>query len=146
MKKSIKKQKRDISLIRKSNDFIESRYKFDIWEMRFFLSVLSKIERDDQNFEIYRVKYRDIIKDFGLVSNNAYAMLREGAKNLMKKTVTLKYEKDGVVRSEMYHLIRKIDYLEDGQVLKNDAETHEYIDVKVEEDLKPFPKTLRLMI
>jgi plasmid replication initiation protein len=138
MKKNLKKQKRDISLIRKSNDFIESRYKFDIWEMRFFLSVLSKIERDDQNFEIYRVKYRDIIKDFGLVSNNAYAMLREGAKNLMKKTVTLNYEKDGVVRSEMYHLIRKIDYLQDGQVLKNDVETHEYIDVKVEEELKPF--------
>jgi plasmid replication initiation protein len=136
MKNNIKKQKRDISLVRKSNDFIEARYKFDIWEMRFFLSVLSKIERDDQNFEVYRVKYRDIIKDFGLSSNNAYAMLREGAKNLMNKTVTLKYEKDGVVRGEMYHLIRKIDYLESGQ--KQDGESQEYIDVKIEEDLKPF--------
>jgi plasmid replication initiation protein len=138
MKKNNKKQKRDISLVRKSNDFIEARYKFDIWEMRFFLSVLSKIERDDQNFQVYRVKYRDIIKDFGLSSNNAYAMLREGAKNLMKKTVTLKYEKDGVTRAEMYHLIRKIDYLEGGQATKEDSENHEYIDVKIEEDLKPF--------
>jgi plasmid replication initiation protein len=136
MKNNNKKQKRDISLVRKSNDFIEARYKFDIWEMRFFLSVLSKIERDDQNFEVYRVKYRDIIKDFGLSSNNAYAMLREGAKNLMNKTVTLKYEKDGVVRGEMYHLIRKIDYLESGQ--KQDGESQEYIDVKIEEDLKPY--------
>ena len=138
MSKNNKKQRKDISLIRKSNDFIESRYKFDIWEMRFFLSVLSKIDRDDQTFQVYRVKYRDIIKDFGLSSNNAYAMLREGAKSLMKKTVTLKYEKDGVVRGEMYHLIRKIDYLESGQVVKQDVDSQEYIDVKIEEDLKPF--------
>jgi plasmid replication initiation protein len=138
MKKNIKKPKRDISLVRKANDFIEARYKFDIWEMRFFLSVLSKIDKDDQNFQVYRVKYRDIIKDFGLSSNNAYAMLREGAKSLMKKTVTLKYEKDGVTRGEMYHLIRKIDYLESGQVIKQDVDKQEYIDVKIEEDLKPF--------
>ena len=138
MKKTLKNKRRDISLIKKSNDLIESRYKFDIWEMRFFLSVLAKIDRDDQNFEVYRIKYRDIIKDFGLISNNAYAMLREGAKSLMLKTVTANYEKNGVIRGEIYHLIRKMDYLEEGQTMRQGIENHEYIDVKIEEELRPF--------
>jgi plasmid replication initiation protein len=138
MKKNTIKKSRDISLIKKSNDFIESRYKFDIWEMRFFLSVLSKIDRDDQNFEVYRIKYRDIIKDFGLKSAQSYGLLREGAKSLMKKSVTVNYEENGSKRGKMYHLIRLIDYLEDGQTVSQNIESQEYIDVKVEDELRPY--------
>jgi plasmid replication initiation protein len=137
MPKVKQKKNRGIALIRKSNDLIESRYKFDIWEVRFFLSVLAKIHRDDQEFDVYRIKYRDVIKDFSLKSAKSYALLREGAKSLMSKTVTINYEIDGVVRSEVRHLIRKIDYLEDTKGKAN-VENHEYIDVKIEEEMKPF--------
>ena len=63
MKKNVKS---GIALIKKSNDLIEARYKFDVWETRFFLTVLSKIHKDDEEFETYRIYYKEIIKTFGL--------------------------------------------------------------------------------
>jgi plasmid replication initiation protein len=130
-----KKVHKGITLIKKSNNLVESRYKFDIWETRFFLSVLSQIRRDDTDFQVYRIWYKDVIKTFGLKSGDSYASLREASKSLMGKSVHINYETDGVKRGSMVHLIRKVDYLEEGQ--KN-VESHEYIDVTVEQDLRPL--------
>jgi hypothetical protein len=47
-------------LVRKSNDLIEARYKFDLWETRFFLSVLAKVRKDDDDFSVYRITFKDV--------------------------------------------------------------------------------------
>ena len=140
MKKSNQPNKsKGILLIKKSNNLIESRYKFDVWEMRFFLSVLSKIERDDQDFDVYRIKYRDVIRDFDIKSNRSYELLKEAAKSIMDKSVTINYEENGVERAEKYHVIRKINYLENVKdALLTDVADHEYIDVTIEPELRPF--------
>ena len=135
MPKVQKKAKKGIVLIKKSNNLVESRYKFDIWETRFFLSVLSHIRRDDTDLHVYRIWYKDVIKTFGLKSGDSYASLREAARGLMGKPVHVNYETDGVKRKAELHLIRKIDYLVEGQ--KN-VENHEYIDVTVEQEMKPL--------
>ena len=75
----------DFKIIKKSNQLIEARYKFDVWESRMFLSVLANIRKEDIDFNTYRIWYRDIIKIFGLKSNQSYALLREAAKSLMQK-------------------------------------------------------------
>ncbi len=62
-----------IVVIKKSNQLIEARYKFDVWETRIFLSVLSNIRRDDEDFKVYRIWYREVIKSFGLKSGQSYA-------------------------------------------------------------------------
>jgi plasmid replication initiation protein len=124
-----------IVLIKKSNNLVESRYKFDIWETRFFLTVLGQIRREDTDFEVYRIWYKDVIKTFGLKSGDSYASLRDAAKSLIGKPVHINYEVDGVKRSKLVNLIRTIDYMEAGQ---EKTENHEYIDVKVETDLKPL--------
>jgi plasmid replication initiation protein len=137
MKDSIKKNKsKSIMLIKKSNDLIESRYKFDVWEMRFFLSVLAKIEKQDEDFEVYRIKYRDVIKDFGIKSNRSYELLKQAALSILKKSVTIKYEFEGTTRAKVYNILRQIDYLDDAKG-KNPMD-YEYIDVTVEPELKPF--------
>ena len=84
-----KAQKNDkaIVLIKKSNNLVESRYKFDIWETRFFLSILAQIRKDETDLRTYRIWYKDIIKTFGLNSGDAYASLREAAKSLIRKPV-----------------------------------------------------------
>ena len=135
MAKKQKKGNKGIVLIKKSNNLVESRYKFDIWETRLFLSVLSQIRREDTDFDTYRIWYKDVIKTFRLNSGSSYALLRDGAKALLKKSVQINYEENGIKREKMINLIRAIDYLEDGQ--KN-TENHEYIDIIVEEKLKPF--------
>jgi plasmid replication initiation protein len=133
-----KTTKTGIALIKKSNDLIEARYKFDIWETRFFLSVLSKIHKDDDEFETYRIHYKDIIKTFGLKPTSSYELLRNAARSLMDKKVTVDYEENGHKREKIYHLIRHIDLLKEGRVGASDLEQQEYVDVVVESQMRPL--------
>ena len=133
-----KKIKSGIALIKKSNDLIEARYKFDVWETRFFLTVLSKIHKDDEEFETYRVYYKDIIKTFGLKATSSYELLRNAARSLMDKKVTVDYEENGHKREKIYHLIRHIDLLKEGRVGASDLEQQEYVDVVIESQMRPL--------
>lgn len=129
-----KRKNKGIEIIKKSNNLIESRYKFDIWETRFFLSVLAQIRRDDGDFQSYRIWYKDIIKVFDLKSGASYDLLRAAARSLMKKSFFVTYEKDGINREIQYHILRTIDSMEKGQ---NDKH-NEYIDVTVDQEMRPF--------
>ena len=130
-----KKNNKGITLIKKSNNLVESRYKFDIWETRFFLSILAQIQKEHIDFKTYRIRYKDVIKTFGLKSGDAYASLREAAKSLIRKTVRTSYSVNGVAREQERNLISAIDYMSEGQVV---TENHEYIDVVVHDEMKPF--------
>jgi Initiator Replication protein len=133
-----KSQNKGIVLVKKSNELIESRFKFDIWEMRFFLSVISQIRREDDDFRVYRVWYSDIIKTFGIKTHQSYDMLREAANKLMRKTFIIDSSAEGFARKKVYHIIRMVDYLAEGQDGKKGIENQEYIDVTIETELKPF--------
>jgi plasmid replication initiation protein len=135
---SVKKNNnKGIKLIKKSNELIEARYKFDIWETRIFTSVLSQIARDDEDFRVYRIYLRDVIKDFGINNGNAYDLLREAADSLMNKKFFLDYEGDGAERKKIYHIIRSVDYMTK-LVDENKRSLNEYIDMSVDPDMKPF--------
>ena len=134
-----RKANKGIVLIKKANDLIESRYKFDVWETRFFLSVLAQIRRADDELHQYRIWYKDVIKTFGLKSGDSYALLRGAAKSLMGKSFFVSYEENGVERERQYHILREVDYMKAGQGKKGKAvENNEYIDVIVEKKMKPL--------
>ena len=135
--KTKKKGSKGITLIRKSNDLIEARYKFDVWEMRFFLSVLAQIRREDDDFKVYRVWYKDIVKTFGLKTHQSYDMLREGAKKLMNKSFYVQYEDKGKPRETQYHILRKLDYSTQSKEGGREDQ-QEYIDLTIEQEMKPF--------
>ena len=132
-----RKRSQSIQIIKKSNDLIEARYRFDIWETRVFLSVLSHIHRDDDDFQAYRIRYNEMIKSFGLKSHQSYDLLRKGAKSLMSKTFKVNNTVDGYDRVKEYHIIRTVDYLKEGQEGEG-IETQEYIDITVEPEMKPL--------
>ena len=138
MAKNKKKSNRGIILIKKSNNLVESKYKFDIWETRFFLSVLAQIRREDTDEQVYRIRYKDIIKIFSLKSGDSYAFLRDAAKALMSKSVQINYEENGVERVKEVHLIGTIDYLKEGHRKMADIGNHEYIDVTIQQEMRPF--------
>jgi plasmid replication initiation protein/uncharacterized protein YnzC (UPF0291/DUF896 family) len=127
----------DFKIIKKSNQLIEARYKFDVWESRMFLSVLANIRKEDVDFKTYRIWYRDIIKIFGLKSNQSYALLREAAKNLMQKNFYITSSENGFERETAYHIIRSVNYLKEGQI-GSGVEQQEYIDITVEPEMKPL--------
>ena len=138
MAKGKKKSNKGIILIKKSNNLVESKYKFDIWETRFFLSVLAQIRREDTDAQVYRIRYKDIIKIFSLKSGDSYAFLRDAAKALMSKSVQINYEENGVERVKEVHLIGTIDYLKEGHRKMLDIGNHEYIDVTIQQEMRPF--------
>ena len=133
-----KKSKKAVTLIKKSNDLIEARYKFDLWETRIFLTLLSFIRRDDNEFNVYRLWYRDIAKLFHLHKRANYDLLRQAVVSLMDKKFVVSTVVDGFKRREVYHIIRKVNYLEEGQEGKKGYENQEYIDLKIEEEMKPL--------
>jgi plasmid replication initiation protein len=135
---SDKKNKKAVTLIKKSNDLIEARYKFDVWEMRIFLTLISHIRRDDNEFNMYRLWYRDIAKAFHLHKRANYDFLRKAVLSLMDKKFVVSTVVDGFRRKEVYHIIRKVNYLEEGQEGKKGYENQEYVDLKIEEEMKPL--------
>ena len=127
-----------IALIKKANNLIEARYKFDIWEMRFFLLLLSKIEKDDNALKKYRIWYKDIIKTFGLKTNRTHELIRESVQRLMKRTIVVNVEEiGGIVREYQYNIITSSNLLV--HVPQGiDGSLHEYIDVTISEQVKPL--------
>lgn len=132
------KKNQGIVLIKKSNQLIEARYKFDVWETRIFLSVLSNIRRDDEDFKVYRIWYRDVIKSFGLKSGQSYALLRDASRSLIRKVFNVSNEDNGFQRESEYHIIRSINYLIEGEEGRAGTETQEYIDITIDPDMKPL--------
>jgi plasmid replication initiation protein len=126
-----------VHLIKKSNQLIEARYKFDAWETRMFLSVLAQIRKEDIDFQTYRIWYGDVIKVFGLKSNQSYALLREGAKSLMRQKFYVSSTDGGFERETAFHIIRTVNYLKEGQE-GSGVEQQEYIDITVEPEMKPL--------
>ena len=126
-----------VKFIKKSNELVEAKYKFDIWETRIFTKMLTMIHRDDEDFKEYRVYLRDIVNEFGLEKNKeAYEWLRQGAKKLMKKSFYIPYELDGQKRMFETPVISSLDsaVLEDRAI----SNEHLYIGISFHPRMKPY--------
>jgi plasmid replication initiation protein len=94
--KNKKKKVNDTVLIRKANDLVEARYKFDIWETRLFLKMLTMIRSDDKDFYEYKIYIHDLIKDFQLENNkDTYQRVKDGARKLMTKIIRVLVKDEG---------------------------------------------------
>jgi plasmid replication initiation protein len=94
--KKKKKKVNDTVLIRKANDLVEARYKFDIWETRLFLKMLTMIRADDKDFYEYKIYINDLIKDFQLENNkDTYQRVKDGARKLMTKIIKVLVKDEG---------------------------------------------------
>ena len=135
----MKKKKNGIALIKKSNELIDAKYKFSIWEMRIFISILAQIHKDDQDFTPYKIWYKDVIKKFGLKSAEAYNYLRDAGNSLLDKKLYTNYLSDGVKRDVTYNIFGKVDTLsQEGQAQLTNFDKQGYIEITVHPDMKPF--------
>lgn len=130
-------QKPVVRLIRKANDLVEARYKFDIWETRVFTKMLTLIKQDDADFKEYRIYLKDIINDFGLQSDKAaYQWLKTGALKLGEKTVKILRDTDEGLKEFRTKIVAGTESFvndEDGK----------YIDVSFHPRMKPYLLALK---
>jgi hypothetical protein len=85
------KEANDTVLIRKANELVEAQYKFDIWETRIFLKMLTMIKSTDTGFKEYTIYIGEFIKDFQLTTNKqVYQLIKDAAEKMMKKVIKTK--------------------------------------------------------
>ncbi len=132
-------RKKNIRLIVKANQLVEAKYMFDIWEMRFFLSLVADISPSDADEKVYRIWYRDIKKNFELRTNQSYSLLRDAANRLFDKSLVIGYIHEGVEREKKHRLIIGVDYIADTENnKKRDLSSQEYIDVRIDPEIRPY--------
>ncbi len=135
VKKVARKKGGEVSFVRKANDLVEGKYKFDIWEMRIFTKMVTLIQHDDKAFKEYKIYLKDIIQYFGLQRDGRnYQHLKDSALRLMSRIVKV-VVKDvdgfqelntpivGAVKNPLYN---------------DDDDDNVYIKISFHPDLKPF--------
>jgi len=133
------KSRNVIKLVRKSNELVEARYKFDIWETRVFTKMLTMIHKDDNDFQSYRIYLRDVVRDFQLDTNNdAYERLRAGGMKLMSKIVKVIRNTDEGLMELNTPIVVGVENLVDRK--REDAK---FIDVSFHPGMKPFLLSLK---
>lgn len=134
----MKKNKNDsdssqsVKLIRKSNNLVEGKYRFDIWEMRVFTKMLTMIFPDDEDFKEYRIYLKDVIEDFNLTTDRqAYNLLKGGAVKLMKKEIKIVRDTDEGEKEFLTHIAVGLDSF-------TSKSQGSYIDISFHPKMKPF--------
>jgi hypothetical protein len=123
-------------LIRKSNDLVEGRYKFDIWETRIFLKMLTLIKSDDKGFHEYKIYIKDIIDTFGVDSKDGYRLIKEGAVKLMGKTIQTKIKVEAGWEDFVAPIVA-------GFKGRSEADEPSYIKLSFHPDMRPLLLELR---
>ena len=126
-----------IKLVVKSNELVEARYMFDVWETRFFHSLISEIHKNDEDDKVYRLWFKEMKQNFQLKSNQTYDFLREAAKSMASKSVYIGWQSDKFRRGRMHRIIRFVDFLEKGQTGEGVGQ-QEYVDVSIDKDIRPY--------
>ena len=134
-----KKSKNVMKLIRKSNELVEARYKFDIWETRIFTKMLTMVQRDDKDFQEYRIYLKDIVRDFEIENNNdAYDRLKAGGYKLMSKIIKVIRETDEGLMELATPIVVGVQNL-----VNHKSEGAKFIDVSFHPEMKPFLLSLK---
>ena len=136
-----KEEKNIVKLVKKSNQLVEAKYKFDIWETRVFTKMLTMIRKDDADFQTYRIYLKDVINEFDLANNNAaYKRLKKGARKLMSKMVKVVRETEEGLKELETPIVVGVDKLISPNSKVEDAR---FIDISFHPGMKPFLLSLQ---
>ena len=130
-----------IKFVRKSNELVQAKYKFNVWETRIFTKMLTMVRHSDKDFKNYRIYLHEIIQDFNLENNNAaYERLREGANELMSKIVKVVTQTDEGTMELETPIVVGVERLIKAKDPGTDAK---FIDISFHPKMKPFLLSLQ---
>lgn len=78
------------NIVTKSNMLIEANYKLTITEQKIVLYLVSKIRKDDDDFQIYTLPIKQFYELLGYRGNPKYSEMKKITKNLIGKVVEIK--------------------------------------------------------
>ena len=74
-----------------SNDLINAKYSYTLWEKRVFLYMISQLRRDDREFPIMRIPIKELMTFFGAMGKSEYQVIRSVPENIIKKPFYIPY-------------------------------------------------------
>jgi len=89
MKRKKNIQKKTKTKVRKSNVFVDGRYRFNLQEQKILLQVISKIRMDEKEFSSYFVSWSDL-KEISNNRLNTASKIDESCEKLKNKTIKIK--------------------------------------------------------
>jgi Initiator Replication protein len=131
-KKNTVIKNQSVKLVRKSNNLVEGKYRFDIWEMRVFTKMLTMILPNDEDFKEYRIYLKEVIDDFNLAADKqSYKLLKDGAIKLMKKEIKIIRDTDEGEKEFLTHIAVGLDSF-------TSKTQGSYVDISFHPKMKPF--------
>jgi plasmid replication initiation protein len=123
------------SFVITSNDLIEAKYNYSLWEKRVFVYMISTMKRNDTSFKPVRIYIRDLMRFFETHSNNDYSVIRAIPETISKKPFYVPYQtKDGGKRWSIINVLSIGTQPEIGDRSEGNA----YIELKFNSDLMPY--------
>ncbi len=124
--------KDDKTLVVSSNNLVEAKYDFTLWQKRIFVYMVSQINVFDQDFKLQKFFIKDLMKFFGVKSKDDYATIRRVPEELYQASMKTPYKTpEGFKRWKEIRIISQFTRPEDRE------EENSYIELKFNDDLKP---------
>ncbi len=74
-----------------SNDLINAKYSYTLWEKRVFLYMISQLRRDGKEFPIMRIPVKELMTFYGAMGKSEYQIIRSVPENIIKKPFYIPY-------------------------------------------------------
>ncbi len=115
-----------------SNELVEAKYNFTLWQKRVFVYLVSQIDRRDKEFKLQRIYIKDLLNFFNVKSKDDYNAIRRVPEHLFNARIqTPYYTEEGYKRWRKTRILSA--YTEPGDIQPGNA----YIELKFNDDLRP---------
>ncbi len=84
-------------IVTQSNQLVEARYNLPLAEQRLILTMISRIQPDDEDFKPYRISVGELAEFLGVDKASAYRECKKTTENLLKRVVNID-EADGLLQ------------------------------------------------
>jgi len=96
--------------VKKSHDLVTARHSFTLMEMRLFTLIVSLIDDRDEDFRVYKIPIKEIIKTFDLKSKTIYAEINQLTTSMLKKIIVIPLKEDNQDKELKTTLVSSFKY------------------------------------
>jgi hypothetical protein len=97
MAKKKKKSLPNSLIVTQSNKLVESRYNLPLGEQRLILTMISRIQPDDEDFKTHRIRVHEFAEFMGIDKNHVYVECKKTTEKLLTRVISIE-EPDGLLQ------------------------------------------------
>ncbi len=96
------------SIVTQANGLVTARYTLPLAEQRLILTMISRIQPDDEDFKPYRISVGELAEFIGVAKGSAYLECKKITENLLKRVLSIN-EPDGLLQVNWVSSAKYID-------------------------------------